>query len=197
MARGAERGEALRSAAGQVAYEHGIAGLTLATVAEAAQMPLGSIYYYFKTRDDVVAAVVERLEAQMRQWIGEFEALSGPAEALKAFARAVLGNADHLTRYGCPIGTLTAQLRKEPGEAGQRTGGILGAMAQWAAARFAELGLDPQRSRHAGRMMLVRLEGAAMMAHATGDPVFVSDVVGELDAQIDGLVAELQRKDMA
>jgi len=40
-------------------YRQGIAGTTLAHIAEAAEVPLGNVYYYFKTKDDIVAAVVE------------------------------------------------------------------------------------------------------------------------------------------
>jgi len=194
MARGKERETALRQAAEKVAYRQGYAGLTLANLAEAAEMPLGSLYYYFKTRDDVVDAVVKGLEARMQAWIAAFESLSDPAAALKAFTRQVLGNTDDLVQYGCPIGTLTAQLCKGQDEPGQRTGAILARMAEWAECQFSELGLDASRARQEGRMLLVQLEGAAMMAHATGDASFITGVVASVDANIDGLKAVVQKE---
>ena len=188
------RGTALRRAATEVAYEQGLAGLTLANVAQAAQMPLGSLYYYFKTRDDVVEAVVQGLEERMVEWVARLDALPGPGAALKGFARAVLGNADRLSQFGCPIGTLTAQLRKQPGEPGRRVGDILAGMAIWAQARFRDLGADADRARAEGRLLLVTLEGAAMMAHASGDPTFVDDTVAAIDARIDSFTDTLDQR---
>ena len=75
--------------------------------------------------------------------------------------------------------------------AGERTGEILGGMATWAEGKFRDLGLSEDRARLEGRLMLVKLEGAAMMAHATSDTAFVTDVVAEIDRSIDGLNSSL------
>jgi TetR/AcrR family transcriptional repressor of nem operon len=188
MAKSDKRVE-LQEAATRVVYENGLAGLTLAHVAEAAGAPLGGLYYYYKTRDDMVTSIVDRMEGQMAVCIAEFEAKTGPGEALKAFVDFVLGNSEGLVRYGCPIGTLSAQLRKEPDELGQRMGAILGGMAVWAGEKFAALGLEEGLARAEGRMLLVKLEGAAMMAHATGERGFIDEVVAEVWRGVDRLIA--------
>jgi len=48
----------LVAAASDLLYEHGVERTTLADIAQAADVPLGNVYYYFKTKDDIVAAVV-------------------------------------------------------------------------------------------------------------------------------------------
>ncbi|GHC46413.1 TetR/AcrR family transcriptional regulator [Neogemmobacter tilapiae] len=188
MARSDRRGE-LQDAAVRVAYQSGLSGLTLAHVAEAAGMPLGGLYYYYKTRDDMVASIVERMEDQMAVCVVGFEAAGGPQAALRAFVGFVLGNREGLMRFGCPIGTLSAQLRKEPGSLGLRMGAVLGGMSAWAGQQFEALGLEPGQAGAQGRMLLVKLEGAAMMAHATGEAGFIDEVVAEVLAQIDRLAA--------
>jgi TetR/AcrR family transcriptional regulator, transcriptional repressor for nem operon len=42
-----------------VLYEQGIEKSTLADIAVAAEVPLGNVYYYFKTKDALVSAVIE------------------------------------------------------------------------------------------------------------------------------------------
>ena len=51
--------ERLIAAACQRVYEQGVEKTTLADIAQAAGVPLGNVYYYFKTKDDIVRAVVE------------------------------------------------------------------------------------------------------------------------------------------
>src|SRR5713226_6092365 len=45
--------------AAKLAYRQGFRKTTLADIAEEAQVPLGNVYYYFKTKDELAAAVVE------------------------------------------------------------------------------------------------------------------------------------------
>ncbi|WP_265519993.1 TetR/AcrR family transcriptional regulator [Nitratireductor luteus] len=189
MSRRSDTGEMLRAAAQTVAYRDGVGSLTLATVAEEAERPIGSLYYHFKTRDDVVLAVVDRLSSQMEARIASWDSLVDPEKALIQFTEVSRQSAQVLAQCGCPIGSLTAQLRKHPGEAGARAGGILGELAHWAGRKYAELGLRPDEAHREGRAMLVALEGAAMMAHATGDMSFVIETVDRLQAGISRLAS--------
>src|SRR3984893_662604 len=51
--------ERLVSAASDLLYEQGVENTTLADIAHAADVPLGNVYYYFKTKDEIVSAVIE------------------------------------------------------------------------------------------------------------------------------------------
>ena len=58
----AERGgkrERLVASAGDLMHRHGVPSTTLAQVADAAGVPLGNVYYYFKTKDDLIRGVIE------------------------------------------------------------------------------------------------------------------------------------------
>src|ERR671934_50052 len=54
----------LVASARELLHQRGVSGPTLAEIAEAADVPPGNVYYYFKTRDDLVLAVIE---AQVRE----------------------------------------------------------------------------------------------------------------------------------
>ena len=44
----------LLEAANKLVHQQGFNQTTLADIAKAAQVPLGNVYYYFKTKEDIV-----------------------------------------------------------------------------------------------------------------------------------------------
>jgi hypothetical protein len=55
----------LVSAAVGLAYQNGFGATSLADIAREAEVPLGNLYYYFKTKDDIGEAIVELRLAQL------------------------------------------------------------------------------------------------------------------------------------
>src|SRR6266481_3425592 len=55
----------LVSAAVGLAYQNGFGATSLADIAREAEVPLGNVYYYFKTKDDIGDAIVELRLAQL------------------------------------------------------------------------------------------------------------------------------------
>src|SRR5258708_4700142 len=55
----------LVSAAVSLAYQNGFGATSLADIAREAEVPLGNVYYYFKTKDDIGDAIVELRLAQL------------------------------------------------------------------------------------------------------------------------------------
>src|SRR3954453_1564769 len=83
--------ERLVTAAQELVYRQGVARTTLAHIAEAAEVPVGNVYYYFKTKEDIVSAVVRAREDQLTTTLAELESRHpGPRTRLGALA-GVLG----------------------------------------------------------------------------------------------------------
>lgn len=57
--RGGARKEAIREAALRVVGDKGLAGLSMRAIASEADLPLGALGYYFKTKDDLILAAFE------------------------------------------------------------------------------------------------------------------------------------------
>src|SRR5258708_10902094 len=55
----------LVSAAVGLAYRNGFGTTSLADIAREAEVPLGNVYYYFKTKDEIGEAIVELRLAQL------------------------------------------------------------------------------------------------------------------------------------
>src|SRR6266849_11109682 len=90
----------------KLAYGRGFRETSLADIAEAARVPVGNVYYYFKTKDELAEAVVERRLVEFRALRDEMDRLSSPKERLFAFVEIVHRNREQLARGGCPMGGL-------------------------------------------------------------------------------------------
>ena len=54
----------LIEAAVRLAHQHGFGNTRLADIAKAAKVPPGNLYYYFKTKEEIGEAIVERRFAE-------------------------------------------------------------------------------------------------------------------------------------
>ena len=79
--------ERLVAAARQLLYEHGVEKTTLADIAAAADVPVGNVYYYFKTKDAMVVRGHRRLPARHTAAERAAEPAANAAGRLKALSR--------------------------------------------------------------------------------------------------------------
>ncbi len=73
----------------KLAYGRGFRETSLADIAEAARVPVGNVYYYFKTKEELAEAVVERRLEEFRASREEMDRLSSPKERLFAFVDSI------------------------------------------------------------------------------------------------------------
>src|SRR5258706_15864154 len=109
----------------KLAYKHGFRETSLADIAEAAHVPVGNVYYYFKTKDELGEAVVERRLAEFRAFRDEMDRLSSPKERLFAFVESIHRNRERLARGGCPLGGLCTGLDKEGGALAKQSAALV------------------------------------------------------------------------
>ena len=100
------------ASASQLLHSRGADGPTLAEIAHAADVPPGNVYYYFKTRDDLVRAVIAARAEEIRALLASIEGRSTPRLRLKAMTRSWTDMADLVVAFGCPIGTLASDLSR-------------------------------------------------------------------------------------
>ena len=110
----------LVSAAVSLAYQNGFGATSLADIAREAKVPLGNVYYYFKTKDEIGEAIVElrlaQLSAQRQRW----NEAGSPKDRLCACVQAVFENKDFLAQRGCAVGTFCSELHKAGGSVATR-----------------------------------------------------------------------------
>src|ERR1700684_609347 len=96
-----EKRARLISTAVKLAYRHGCRETSIADIAEAAKVPVGNVYYYFKTKDEIGEAVVEQHLSEFRSLREQWNSKGSPKERLQACVENTLGHRDMLARGGC------------------------------------------------------------------------------------------------
>lgn len=161
--------EKLVTAAVALAYEQGYRRTTLADIAEGSGVPLGNVYYYFRTRDDLGEAILAHREGQFVALRERLDSLPTPLERLAAFVDMTIGNAGNVARSGCPVGSLSSELLKDGGVLATRSRALLAEPMAWMEAQFREMGREADAEDLALQLQAT-LQGASLLAQSLGDP---------------------------
>jgi TetR/AcrR family transcriptional repressor of nem operon len=176
----------LIDAAGQLIHQQGVERTTLAEIASAADVPVGNVYYYYKTKDDIVNAVVTaRLEALDAGFAALEKAHRAPAARLKAFFDELAGQADLISLYGCPFGTLSSELEKRAHGADHHAAQLMQAPIDWAERQFREM--KRANPRGLAIQLIAAYQGAAVLTHALGSPDLMTREARRVDRWVDSL----------
>ncbi|MEU6776244.1 TetR/AcrR family transcriptional regulator [Streptomyces sp. NPDC046759] len=168
-ARASQKRRRLTAAAARVLHEQGVERTTLADIAREAEVPVGNVYYYFKTKDELVRAALGEHSAQLDDLTGRLDRLPGPRERLRALVEAWVEQRDVAARYGCPTGTLTVELDKRAdGTLDAEAGAVIRQLLDWAGRQFRELGLaEPD---DLALTLVSAYQGMSLLANALRDP---------------------------
>src|ERR1700682_6775858 len=114
-----------------LAYQNGFAATSLADIAREAEVPLGTVFYYFKTKDEIGEAIVEQrleqLSAQRQRW----SEAGSPKDRLCACVQGVFENKNSLAQHGCAVGTFCSELHKAGGSIATRSTEIFAQHLAW------------------------------------------------------------------
>jgi TetR/AcrR family transcriptional repressor of nem operon len=152
----------------KLAYQRGFRETSIADIAEAAHVPLGNVYYYFKTKDELGEAIVERRLAEFRALRDEMHRLSSPKERLFAFVESVHRNREQLARGGCPLGGLCSELHKEGGALAKKSAALFTEPMRWLEEQFRALGHEKD-SREFAVHLFSAFQGMAAVALGAND----------------------------
>src|SRR3989344_1718817 len=103
----------LLEAAYKLVYQQGFNQTTLADIAQEAAVPLGNVYYYFKTKEDIGSALIEHRANFYRGVIDSWNKLPDPKRRILALIQMVFDEREVLAKSGCPIGSLCQELHKD------------------------------------------------------------------------------------
>jgi TetR/AcrR family transcriptional regulator, transcriptional repressor for nem operon len=178
--------ERLTGAAVQLVHQQGIEKTTLAEIAKVADVPAGNVYYYFKTKDDVIDAVVDAHLEQVRSTLADIDARHGaPKPRLKALVSVFAGQSEVVAAFGCPLGSLCSELDKRGEDRGTRVAELMRLPLEWAEEQFRTMG---RRDAHELALdLMAAYEGSALLANTLRDPGLLSEASRRIDRWIDSL----------
>jgi TetR/AcrR family transcriptional regulator, transcriptional repressor for nem operon len=178
--------ERLVAAATQLLHQQGIERTTLADIAKAADVPAGNVYYYFKTKDEVIAAVIDAHAQEIVRTLAFIDTHHrSPKSRLKAFVREFTAQSEIVAQYGCPLGSLCSELGKRVKQSSFTDAELMRLPIEWAERQFRALG---RRDAHDLALeLLAAYEGSALLANTLGDPTVLSRAARRLNHWIDTL----------
>ncbi len=179
----------LIEAANKLVQQQGFNQTTLADIAHESKVPLGNVYYYFKTKDDLGHALIEyRTEGVCGQF-SEWDKLPDPKKRILAAIKTVADNREMVAQSGCPVGSLCQELHKEGGPLADKSAGMFSAMLGWLEAQFRLLGMGNESSGHALHLVSA-LQGASLLTNAFNDPTLMLRETARLTKWVKALSAD-------
>lgn len=175
----AETRDRIVQSSAELFRKQGFTGTGVKQIVAAANAPFGSIYHHFPGgKEQLGEEVIRYSGAIYGQLIDLFFVPGGDAvEATQAFfegAAQTLVETDYAD--ACPIATVALEVSSTSEPMREACAEVFESWIEAAAGRFAEAGLDAERSRAIAIAMLASLEGAFVLARAlrSTEPVAVA-----------------------
>lgn len=173
-------------AADRLFYERGYEATSFADIAGEVGLSRGNFYYHFKTKDEILGAVIARrlakTSAMLEMWDQRAEA---PADRIRSFIHILIANGTKIMAHGCPIGTLCNELAKRDHAAKDDATRLFSLFRDWLARQFAALGRESDADALALHI-LMRSQGVATLATAFRDEAFIRREVAQMEAWLLG-----------
>ena len=169
-------------------HHDGIASSSLAAVALEAGVPAGNVYYYFRSKEALTTAVIDRWCQRVGDHLAAFDVLPDPVHRIGDFLRSAHSRRQKYADFGCPLAALRNDLRFGPSTMAGLRDQPLRIIHAWLGMQFA-LALDDNcpAAGHAD-FCLAALQGSFALAHASADSTIISRTVDHLIQWIDDQV---------
>jgi TetR/AcrR family transcriptional repressor of nem operon len=166
-------------------YQQGYEHTSFSDIADAVQISRGNFYYHFKTKDEILDAVIEARLANTRKMLDQWE-IEGktPADRIRSFIHILIGNRADITRFGCPVGTLCTELAKLDHDSQDEANRQFTLFRTWLRRQFILLGRKADADALAMHI-LARSQGVATLAAAFHDEKFIKQEVKQMCAWLD------------
>ncbi len=185
MPRLSDKRERLISAADALIHRQGFYRTTLAHIAEEAKVPLGNVYYYFKTKEDICKAVVTERKQSLSHTLKNCCRRNEPKEALMNLLKVMIGHSRELAEAGCPLSGLCQELSEECPELMESADSCMKYLMDWSTEQFRLMGLE--RAEELGFEFVSRVQGIILLGNILHDP-------GQLKRQLKAVVGWIEKQ---
>src|SRR5215831_6130691 len=159
-------------AADQLFYRNGYEHTSFSDIADTVQISRGNFYHHFKSKDEILDAVINRRLANTRQMLDRWEVESEhPIDRIRSFINILVTNRTKIKRYGCPVGTLCAELVKLGHPSQSEANELFMLFRIWLRGQFMLMGREIDADELAMHI-LARSQGVAILASTFRDEKF-------------------------
>lgn len=161
------RGEII-ACAKNLFYQRGYEATSFTDIVQASGLFRGNIYHYFKSKDEILAAVILQRQTEIRSGLAYWDTqYADPKARLNAFV-SMVARSSELTEYGCPIGSLNIELGKERRGIQEEARVLFDLFRNWLTQQFVALGYE-NKAETMSLHLLGRAQGIAVIAQVYHD----------------------------
>lgn len=168
-------------AADQLFYRQGFEHTSFSNIADAVQISRGNFYHHFKSKDEILDAVINvrlnNTQMMLDKW--EIEGKT-PEDRIRSFINILIANKAKIKQYGCPVGTLCTELAKLNHAAQPEANSLFTLFRTWLRRQFTLLGREADADELAMHL-LARSQGVATLANAFHDEKFIKNEVQQMN----------------
>ncbi len=169
MPRKTDKRVRLIEAAKVLIHQKGFNQTTLADIAQEADVPLGNVYYYFKTKEAIGEAVIEKRAVEFTEFFSKLDENSDPRARLMSLIQFGTEDLELTARYGCSVGGLCQELGKQGGSLADQAAKLLHDLLMWCETQFRSLGFG-DKSADLALNMVSNIQGIFLLTHTFKDP---------------------------
>ncbi|MFJ9894200.1 TetR/AcrR family transcriptional regulator [Streptomyces sp. NPDC091280] len=176
----------LTTATARVLHEQGVERTTIADIARAADVPTGNVYYYFKTKDELIEAALTEHTGNLATLTARLDRLPDPRARLKTLIGGWIDQKDITARHGCPMGTLAVELDKRYENGLDVTAGqVVRQLLEWVEEQYRQLGAtDPEGL---ALTLVAAYQGMSLLSNALRDPEIMTREGARLIRELEAL----------
>ncbi|MDP2700219.1 TetR/AcrR family transcriptional regulator [Thalassospira sp.] len=176
------------AAADQLFYRQGFEHTSFSDIADAVGISRGNFYHHFKSKDDILDAVIDARLTNTRKMLDQWESNGNdPAARICSFIGILIVNQDKIKRYGCPVGTLCSELAKLEHAALGDANKLFSLFRAWLCRQFSLLGCTDDADGLAMHL-LARSQGVATLASAFHDEKFIAQEVADMQGWLQSCI---------
>lgn len=168
-------------AADRLFYQRGYEHTSFSDIAGAVQISRGNFYYHFKTKDEILDAVINlrlaNTQAMLERW--EIEE-KYPLDRIRRFIHILIANRTKIKRHGCPVGTLCIELAKLNHHSQAEASKLFTLFRTWLRRQFAQLGHEEDADELAMHVLAFS-QGVATLANTFHDEKFIAQEVRRME----------------
>lgn len=173
MARRNDKRSRLVTAADELFYKQGVNTTTLANIAQLADVPLGNVYYYFKSKESIVLAVIDYRRKLIQQQFEELNNVANTKERLQTLVRQTTTHNEQTANFGDALGNLCQELGKQGGQIATSAADLMHEIMNWCEKQFASLGKG-EKSKQLAMILVSSIQGISLLTLTFKNPTYTS-----------------------
>lgn len=186
------KGQVLRqkivAAADQLFYQQGYENTSFSDIAAAVEISRGNFYYHFKSKDEILSAVLDFRVTDYKKTLATWEKeYSDPKQRILLYLNVITANQDSIKKHGCPSGSLCTELAKVRHTMLQDANQIMSLSRDWLTLQFEQLGHT--NASHLAMHLLARLQGISTITNVFEDNDFLCEEIKNLVQWLDDIAA--------